>query len=177
MKRVILLIVVITTFLSGSAQTGTDSGGEAVYHKYLAVAQIQVGVEYQETFGSFGVGFIASSISHQGRFHVGANANFAIIAGLINNGVCSIDFGPSGRIDISKRVFVNIPVNAVCCVILPQKNTNDNTETSWGARIAPSLYVFLSKRFGLFIGPKVHFGFSDDSTASFGAQFGLSFSL
>lgn len=55
MKRLILLIFVITTFLSGSAQTGTDSGGEAVYHKYLAVAQIQVGVEYQETFGSFGV--------------------------------------------------------------------------------------------------------------------------
>lgn len=177
MKRLILLIFVITTFLSGSSQTGTDSGGEAVYHKYLAVAQIQAGIEHPETFGSFGLGFVASSISHYGRFHVGANVNFYIIAGRKDDWGYDIDFGPSARVDISKRVFVNVPVNAVCSVILPKRDTHGDAETCWGARIAPSLHVFLSKRFGLFIGPKVHFGFSDDSTASFGAQFGLSFSF
>lgn len=177
MKKVILtILVVITNVIFGYAQNRTDSDGNTVYHPFFAVAQYQMGdFEYAQESGSYGLGLVASSISHWGRFHIGANVNFSINAGFVDDWGCIIDFGPSARIDISKRFFVNMPVNAVCNVTFPEGSTD--TETSWGARISPSIHAFISDRFGLFVGPQVSFGFSDGSTVSLGMQAGLSYAF
>lgn len=173
---VLLMLAVLTVSIPSSAQTRTDSDGNTVYHPFFAVVQYQMGdFEYPEGSGSYGLGLVASSISHWGRFHVGANVNFSINAGFVDDWGCIIDFGPSARVDINKRFFVNIPVSAVCNVTFPKGSTN--TETAWGARISPSIHAFISNRFGIFAGPQVSFGFSDGSEVSFGFQAGISYAF
>lgn len=176
MRKVIIFLAVLTATLSGAAQNRIDSDGNTVYHPFFAVAQYQMGdFEFAEQSGSYGLGLVASSISHWGRFHVGANVNFSINAGFVDNWGCIIDFGPSARVDINNRFFVNVPVNALCHVTFPEGSTD--TETAWGARIAPSIHAFLTDRFGLFAGPQVSFGFSDGSSVSFGMQAGISYAF
>lgn len=173
---VILTLAIFLASFDSSAQTRTDSGGNTVYHPFFAVAQYQMGdFEFAEESGSYGLGLIASSISHWGRFHIGANVNFSINAGLVDNWGCIIDFGPSSRVDINNRFFVNMPVNAVCNVMFPEGTTD--TETSWGARVSPSIHAFLSDRFGLFAGPQLSLGFSGSSDVSFGFQAGISYAF
>lgn len=175
-KTLLLLLTVLTVSTPSFAQNRTDSDGNTVYHPFFAVAQYQMGdFEYAEGSGSYGLGLVASSISHWGRFHVGANVNFSINAGFVDDWGCIIDFGPSARVDINNRFFVNVPVNAVCNVTFPEGSTD--TETAWGARIAPSIHAFFSDRFGLFAGPQLSLGFSDGSDISFGFQAGLSYAF
>ncbi len=176
MKKFLLCFALIFSTLFVSAQERIDSDGNTIYHPFFAVAQYQMGdFEYAEGSGSYGLGLVASSISHWGRFHVGANVNFSINAGFVDNWGCIIDFGPSARVDINNRFFVNMPVNAVCNVMFPEGSTD--TDTSWGARISPSIHAFLSDRFGLFAGPQLGLGFTGSSEASFGFQAGISYAF
>lgn len=158
------------------AQHRTDSDGNTVYHPFAAVAQYQMGdFEFAKESGSYGLGLVFSSISHWGRFHVGANVNCYINDGFVDNSSFIVDFGPSTRVDINRDLFVNIPVNAVCIATFPEGTTD--TETAWGARIAPSLHAFISDRFGVFAGPQISFGFSDASSCAFGMQAGVSYAF
>ncbi|MGM9845475.1 MAG: hypothetical protein ACI30K_04525 [Muribaculaceae bacterium] len=128
--------------------------------------------DFPKGSSSYGLGMVATSISHWGRFHVGANINFSINAGFVDDWGCIIDFGPSVRVDIANNLFVNMPVDVVCVATFPEGSTD--TKTSWGARIAPSLHFFFSKKFGIFAGPQVSFG---GSATDFGMQAGLSYSF
>lgn len=174
-KTIFIVLAVVSAVLSISAQNRTDSDGNTVYHHFFAVAQYRMDdFEFAKESGSYGLGLVVSSLSHWGRFHVGANVNYSINAGIIDDWGCIIDFGPSARIDINNHFFVNVPVNAACVVTFPEGSTD--TDTSWGARIAPSIHAFISDRFGLFAGPQVCFGF-DGSSASFGMQAGISYAF
>lgn len=167
------MFVTMLGILSANAQSRTDSDGNTVYHPFFAVAQYQIGdFEYAKESGAYGLGLVASSISHWGIFHVGANVNFSINAGLIDPWGCIIDFGPSARIDINKNFFVNIPVNAVCGVSFPEGTTD--TETNWGAKISPAIHGYITDRFGLYAGPQVSFG---SGSTSFGMVAGLSYAF
>ena len=176
MKKVILLILVaVLGITSAKATSRTDSEGNTIDQALFAVAEYQMGnFDYPKDSSWYGVGMVASSISHWGRFHVGANINFLINAGVADDWGCIIDFGPSVRVDIVKNVFVNMPVDVVCVATFPEGSSD--THTSWGARIAPSLHVFLSKKFGIYAGPQVTFGLGG-SSAQFGMQAGLSCSF
>lgn len=171
---VLLILTALTVSIPSYAQTRTDSDGNTVYHSFFTVAQYQMDdIEYPKVSSSYGLGLVASSISHWGRFHVGANVNFLINAGFVDDWGCIINFGPSARVDINRNFFVNVPVNAICDITFPEGTTD--TETSWGARIAPSIHTFLSQRFGVFAGPQLSFRFSDGSKATFGFQAGISY--
>ncbi len=174
--KLILYFASIVTMLSASAQSRTNADGRddnTVQHPISMVAQYQMGdFEYTKESGSYGIGVVASSISHWGIFHVGANLNLSINAGFVDNWGCIIDFGPSARVDINNRFFVNMPVTAVCNVMFPE---GKDSETSWGARMAPSIHAFLSDQVGLFAGPQLNFGFSDGSNVAFGFQAGISY--
>lgn len=175
MKKISFLILAfILTTITGKAQTRIDSDGNTVHQPLFAVAQYQMGdFDIAKESGSYGLGLVASSISHWGKFHVGGNINFSINAGFVDDWGCIFDFGPSARYDITDRVFVNMPVNAVCVVTFPEGETD--SKTNWGAKIAPSLHAFLSERVGIFAGPQVSFAFSGGSSTAFGFQAGLSY--
>lgn len=171
MKKILFLCIAIWSTVCVNGQTRIDSDGNTVYHPFFVVAEYQIGnFDYAKESGCYGLGLVASSISHWGIFHVGANVNCSLNAGLIDPWGLVVDFGPSARIDINKNFFVNIPVNAVCGVSFPEGTTD--IETNWGAKIAPSIHAFISDRIGLFVGPKVSFG---SGSTSIGMQVGLSF--
>lgn len=173
---VIIILAIVLASFQNLAQTRTDSDGNTIDHPYFVVAQYQMGdFSVAKESGSYGLGVIINSITHWGRFHVGANVNFSINAGFIKNWGCIIDFGPSARIDINERFFVNIPVNAMCNVIFPVGSSE--TEAIWGVKISPSIHTFLSDRFGLFVGPQLNFGFNDSSAVSCGFQAGISYAF
>ena len=173
MKKFILLVVTMLGIISADAQSRTDSDGNTVYHPFFAVAQYQIGdFEYAKESGAYGLGLVCSSLSHWGIFHVGANVNFSINAGLVDPWGCIVDFGPSARIDINRSFFVNIPVNAICRVSFPEGTTD--TETDWGAKIAPAIHGFLTDRVGLYVGPQVTFG---SGSTDFGMVAGLSYTF
>jgi len=173
MKKFLLLFVVLLGFTQANAQERTDSEGNTVHHPILAVAQYQIiDFEFAKESGEYGLGIVYSSISHWGAFHVGANLNFSINAGLVDPSGCIVDFGPSARIDINKQFFVNIPVNATCYVSFPEGSTD--TETAWGAKISPAIHGFITDRLGLYVGPQVTF---DSNATSFGMVAGLSYSF
>ncbi|MGN0223264.1 MAG: hypothetical protein ACI4AM_04475 [Muribaculaceae bacterium] len=176
MKKFLLLLVIAATALTASAQDRTDSHGNTVKHALFEVAQYQFGdFDAVKATGSYGLGMLVTSLSHWDRFHVGANVNFSINNGLADPSGCIIDFGPSVRYDLSEHILVNMPVNAVCVATFP-KGTTD-TKTDWGARIAPSLHVFFSDKFGIFAGPQMTISFESGSEPSFGLQAGLSYAF
>ena len=145
-------------------------------HPFFVVAQYQMGdFNVAKESGWYGLGMVASSIVHWGSFHIGADVNFLIDAGFVDDWGCKIDFGPSVRFDIADNIFVNIPVNAVCIATFPEGSTD--TKTDWGAMIAPSFYAFFSEKFGLFAGPQATFSFKSGSEPSFGFVAGLSYSF
>lgn len=176
MKRFFLILVVLTTFVSGFAQTRTDSDGNTVYHPLFVVAQYQMqDFDFAKETSMYGLGICVSSISHWDRFHVGADVNFSLNAGIIDNWGCIIELGPSGRVDISKNFFVNMPVNAVCYVEFPEGSTDTNT--TWGMKIEPSIHAFLTDRFGIFAGPQMTTDFKSGHDVSFGFQAGISYAF
>lgn len=174
MKKFLLLLVIAATALTASAQDRTDSHGNTVKHAMFEVVQYQIGdFDFSKESGSYGLGMVVTSISHWDRFHVGANVNFSINNGLADPSGCIIDFGPSVRYDLGEHILVNMPVNAVCSTTFYK----GDSETKWGARIAPSLHVFLSDRFGIFAGPQMTLSFESGSEPSFGIQAGLSYAF
>lgn len=180
---IITLIATLANFFSVSAQYSEDSPGDridsegnTVHHWFFCTAQYQFSdFDYFKESGNYGLGMVITSISHWGPLHVGANVNFSINSGLVDNSGCIIDFGPSARVDITKDVFINIPFNAVCYVTFPKGSTD--TETSWGAKISPSIHAFITDRLGLFLGPQMVMGFKSGEKTTFGGQFGISYSF
>ncbi len=170
MKKILLLIALFIGFATPHAQTRQNADGNTVHHPFFAVAQYQMG-DFDEAkyTSSYGVGLMATSISHWGAIHVGANANFGINAGIVDDWGCIVDFGPSVRIDISKSCFINMPVDATCVVTFPK---GEGTQTNWGAKLAPAIHLFASDHFGIFAGPQ--FTFAEGGT-SVGMVAGLSF--
>ena len=176
MKKFLLLLVIAATALTASAQDRTDSHGNIVKHDMFEVAQYQIGdFDAAKTTGCYGLGLVTTSLSHWDRFHVGAAVSFSLNYGLADDDGCIVDFGPSVRYDLGEHIFVNVPVTAVCVATFPEGTTD--TKTKWGARIAPSLHVFLSDKFGIFAGPQMSLSFESGSEASFGLQAGLSYAF
>ena len=173
MKKVLLLTVLCMGAISANAQTRQDADGNTVHHPFFAVAQYQMGdFDMAKYSSSYGVGMMATSISHWGAIHVGANVNFGINAGIMDDWGCIIDFGPSVRVDISKSCFVNMPIDAVCVCTFPEGSTD--TETTWGAKLAPAIHLFASDRLGIFAGPQFTFG---NGVTNVGMVAGLSYSF
>lgn len=171
-----LFVILLTAFLPAKAQHRTDSEGNTVYHPFFAVAQYQMGnFDYAKESGYYGLGLLCTSFSHWGRVHVGANLDFSLNAGFVDDWGCLIDFGPSARIDITNHVFVNVPVDVACAVVSVDGSTD--SATSWGMRIVPSIHAFITDRVGLFAGPQLNFGFSSGSKAAFGMQAGVSYAF
>ena len=175
MKNFLLsFIVTATTIFASVAQTRTDSNGAEVFQPLFFVAEYQLGdFDIAKQSSSYGVGLVMSSASHWGKFHVGANMCFSINAGLAESTGCIIDFGPSVRFDIAEKFFVNMPINAVCMV---NYIDGGDSKTSWGAKIAPSIHAFVSRKVGLFVGPQVTFPFTSNAKTSVGLQAGISYS-
>lgn len=160
-------------FITTYAQTRQDKDGNTVYHPALAVAQYQMGdFDYAKYSSSYGIGLMYPSISHWGLVHIGANFNFGLNAGIVDDYSCIVDFGPSVRVDISKACFINMPIDAVCVCTFPKGSTG--TKTDWGAKLAPAVHLFATDRFGIFVGPQFTFG---DGGSSVGMVAGLSYSL
>jgi len=160
---------------SSATEHGTrvDSDGNVVYYpSFFTVNYQTTDVEFIKESGSYGLGLVYSSFSHWGRFHVGANVNFSINAGLIDDWGCIIEFGPSVRFDISDRCFINMPIDAVCSCTFPEGTTD--TKTDWGAKISPAIHGFLTDRFGLFAGPQVALG---SGKTNFGAFVGICYAF
>lgn len=150
-----------------------DSEHEEGLHKAFVVAQYQLGDFREAKYTScYGLGLVFPTIHHWGPIHVGANLNFSINAGIVDDWGCIIDFGPSVGFDIDENVFVNIPVDARCDVTFPE---GSDTQTNWGMQIAPALHVFLTKKFGIFVGPQMTIGFASGSKPAFGLVAGLSY--
>lgn len=150
-----------------------DSEHEEVLHKTFVVAQYQLGDFREARYTScYGLGLVFPTIHHWGAVHVGANLDFSINAGIVDDWGCIIDFGPSVRFDITEHVFVNIPVDARCAVTFPEKS---DSQTNWGMQIVPALHVFLTKKFGIFVGPQMTIGFASESKPAFGLVAGLSY--
>lgn len=155
------------------ASRDKDSRHEEVLHKTFVVAQYQIGDFREARYTScYGLGLVFPTIHHWGAVHVGANLNFSINAGIVDDWGCIIDFGPSVRFDIAENVFVNIPVDARCAVTFPE---GSDSQSNWGMQIAPTLHVFLTKRIGLFVGPQMTIGFASESKPAFGLVAGLSY--
>ncbi|MGM9841787.1 MAG: hypothetical protein ACI31D_06265, partial [Candidatus Limisoma sp.] len=77
MKKFLLLIVAMVAFsaVSASAATSrTDSDGNEVYHPFFVSAQYYMGdFDMAKQSSWYGLGMYATSISHWGAFHVGAD--------------------------------------------------------------------------------------------------------
>lgn len=173
MKKLLLLCIAVWSVVCVNATTRIDGNGNTVYHSFFAYAEYQINdFEVAKESGCYGLGVVASSLSHWGNLHVGANVDFSVNAGLIDPWGCIVNFGPSARIDINKNFFVNIPVNAVCSVMFIEGSTD--SKTNWGAQIAPSIHAFISEKLGIFVGPKVMF---NSESVSIGMQAGISYSF
>lgn len=191
MKKLLSILCVVslsqTGIITAHAQSRTDNSGNEVWHHMFASAQFQMtDFDNAKISSSYGVGLTITSLSHWGRFHVGADVNFGINAGLAESTGCIIDFGPSARIDICKHVFVNIPVNAMCITNYNEyvpgeegEEIEDNGEstTNWGMKIMPSIYGFITDRFGVFAGPQVCIPFESRYDTTFGFQAGISYAF
>ena len=173
MKKFLLLIVALVAISSASASTSrTDKDGNEVYHPVFASAQYFMGdFDIAKQSSWYGLGIYATSISHWGAFHVGADIDFNINNGFVpksNSGVM-INFGPSFRVDLGKHLFLNVPVNAVCSIFESEGTTK--SKSYWGGKVAPSFHGFFNDRVGIFVGPNITF---DKNGSSFGMQAGLS---
>lgn len=178
MKKLILAIVaIVIATASANATKRIDSDGNTVYHHFIVPLQYQMQTfDFPKESSLYGTGLVLTSISHWGKFHVGANVNLSINAGIVDDSGMIVDFGPSARYDlVDKRLFINMPVNVTCGCYWPEGTTD--TQTSWGMRITPSLYAFITDHIGIFAGPQVIFDFSSGSKASFGMQAGVAISF
>lgn len=152
MKKFLLVLAVAISSLSASAESRVDSHGKTVNHVYFVTARWQIGdFDFAKESSWYGLGLSCPSISHWGAFHVGANLNFSINAGLVKNWNCSTDFGPSIRIDIAKNVFFNMPINATMMQHVPERG---DTKYYWGINLLPAIHLFASEKFGIFVGPQ-----------------------
>ncbi|MGM9816670.1 MAG: hypothetical protein ACI304_06385 [Lepagella sp.] len=171
MKKILFLIVALIacSTLPASAKTSrTDKDGNEVYYPIVVTAQYQMGdFDLAKESSWYGLGLYCTSISHWGRFHVGADLDMNIDAGIVDNWGMLIDFGPSFRVDISRNFFLNVPINAFCSVFWPK---GGDSQSTWGGKIAPSIHGFFNDHIGLFAGPNVSFG----KGVSFGMQAGIS---
>lgn len=131
--------------------------------------------EYLKECGSYGLGIYATSIGHWGNFHVGANANLGVNAGLIDDWGMQVEFGPSARYDLGKRFFVNLPINALCSCTFPEGSTGTHTE--WGITATPTLHAWITPKFGIFAGPKMAAQFDSESDICFGFVAGISYAF
>lgn len=172
MKKFLLLIVAMVAFSAvpaSAATSRTDSDGNEVYHHFFVSAQYFMGdFDMAKQTSWYGLGMYATSISHWGGFHVGADFDLSINNGFVHSSDSGmmICFGPSFRGDLGKNFFLNVPVNAVCTVTFPDGNSKSN----WCGKVAPSFHGFFNDRVGIFAGPNVTFG---DGGSSFGMQAGL----
>lgn len=145
-----------------------------VLHEHFIVAQYQLGDFRDAKYTScYGIGVMFTSFTHWNSVHLGANMNILVNKGYDDNWGSLIDFGPSVRIDLSENLFVNIPLDVRCVATFP----DSDIETNWGLQLAPALHVFLSQKFGIFIGPQTTIGFDSGSKPSFGLVAGLSFEV
>lgn len=141
-----------------------DTNNEVVTHYMFYGAQYDLLTFKSAKSSLYGVFWSISSLSHWGRFHVGADLSMRINAGIIDDWGYGCDFGPSVRVDITDNVFVNMPVNARMAKVWNNYDVNSgesvdehkDSRTSWGAVIKPSIYFFPAPKFGLFIGPQLN---------------------
>lgn len=163
-------MVAFSAVSASAATSRTDSDGNEVYHPLFASAQYYMGdFDMAKQSSWYGLGMYATSISHWGAFHVGADLDLSINNGFVHSSDSGMMFcfGPSFRADFSKHFFLNVPINAVCSVFFPE----GNTKSYWGGKVAPSFYGFFNDRVGIFAGPNVTF---NKNGSSFGMQAGLS---
>lgn len=155
--------------------TRVDINGEVVYHPFDARAvYLMMDFDTPDYSSNYGLGMQVSSISHWGKIHVGADLNFLINAGVVDDWGCLVTFGPSLRLDLGDHFFINMPVDAAVRLTFPEGSTD--TETTWFAIVNPCIHAYFNSRFGIFAGPQVAFDFSG-SDPSFGMTAGLCYSF
>lgn len=151
-----------------------NNENKEVLHRCFIVAQYQLGdFNHAKYSSNYGLGILFPSIANWGALHVGGDVNFSINAGIVKEWGCLIDFGPSVRYDIAENVFFNMPINVRCVATFPKGTTK--TRTDWGMLFAPALHVFLTQKFGIYVGPEMNIGFQSGSKPSFGLVAGISY--
>lgn len=81
-----------------------------------------------------------------------------------------IRFGPAIGYYFTPKLFISMPLDVLCDVYF---GDDDETKTSWGLALAPSIYI--GSKGGVFLGPQLSIGFSGDSKVSCGFRAGIYF--
>lgn len=81
-----------------------------------------------------------------------------------------IRLGPAIGYYFTPKIFISMPLDVLCAVYF---DDNDDTKTSWGMALAPSLYI--GNKWGVFLGPQFSIGFSGNSKVSCGFRAGFYF--
>lgn len=171
------MVTFLSLLCSANAQNAVPQQGE-IPHAVLLDLEYQIkDFKSAKSSGCYSFSVNATSIAHKDNLHLGANFHMGTNAGLASESGLLFELGPSGRCDISKDCFINVPLTVVCAVTSYSVNLKTETQVDWGMRLAPSLYYFFSKPVGLFVGPQLFIPFRENSNASFGMQAGVSISF
>lgn len=183
-KSIVCRIVVILLFgtlvgaMSGHAEDAvkpSSSVKEEAPHDVILNLTYEIGdFDYPKMSGRYGFTVTKTSIYNKGNFHIGGNLSYLMNYGLVENGGFIFGLGPNFRFDFSKNVFINIPMDVLLNMNFYSEGLETKTATSWGFKVCPSIYAFVSKAFGFFVGPGVFF--SKDHT-SIGMQCGIAISF
>lgn len=179
MKKFFAVIAILTSCIGASAQLVSETNATMIE----TPATVE-DTEYSTTFFNilyqsadfssfkessyYGIGGSFTSLTHRGCLHVGFNYGFLYNGGFVDSGEATLqlEIGPSVRIDLGKRVFLNIPVAATWAY---------NNHGQWFMKASPSINFMLSRKTNFFIGPLVSVPFESDYDTTFGLHAGIGF--
>lgn len=183
LSRISALLFVVTLFgtfnakaqqVAGTPTTVPSTVKEEVDHNVILNLMYQMcDFDAPKLSGLYGFNVTGTSFYHNGNIHVGANFSILTNYGIVNDGGLAYGLGPNFRFDLTKNVFINIPLDVMLGIAYHTEDLESKTDTSWGFNIAPSIYAFFSKNLGVFIGPGVTFA----KSSSVGMQCGVAISF
>ena len=163
---VLCLIVLLSIPLSGFAE---DERNKSTFEVHYSAATFD---DVQHS-GSYGISYTLLPWKLVSNFYVGMHLSpFNFNFGLVDKDLASdvIKLGPALGYYFTPKIFVAMPIVAMCEVYFK----GSNTKTAWGMSWAPTFYVG-SKRIGLFAGPMFSVGFEGDSKVNCGFRAGFYF--
>lgn len=110
-----------------------------------------------------------------GNLYIGFDYSLGFNFGLLPSDFTSvlISVGPALGYYFTSNIFVSLPLDVTCNVFFKKdENNKDTTSTSWGMTLTPMFNI--GKKFGLFVGPMLNWGFSGESKLNCGFKVGLS---
>lgn len=123
--------------------------------------------------GHYGFGWTALNWKLAERFYAGLhfsplNFNFGLVPSDYTTDI--IELGPAFGYYITPKIAAVLKTDVLCELYFDE---NDNTKTSWGMGISPTLYV--GDKCGIFLGPFINFPFSSGAKVDIGFSAGIYF--